>query len=105
MLRLKILLCMKNTNHEFKNLRMPYFSGEPPGGAMVTPTAYVITPHPLSVSLPPPRRYKAYRPVRRPLLENACCHAGVAGRVLNLRSAFFPSNEESHHLLTERRPL
>uniref|UniRef100_A0A3Q3XJ63 PKD domain-containing protein n=1 Tax=Mola mola TaxID=94237 RepID=A0A3Q3XJ63_MOLML len=51
------------------------------------------------------RRYKVYRPIGRPLLENACCHAGVGGHTVQPREAFFPSNEESHHLLTERRPL
>ncbi|XP_051246454.1 protein QNR-71 isoform X3 [Dicentrarchus labrax] len=51
------------------------------------------------------RRYKVYRPIRRSLVEDACGHAGVGGRMVRLREALFPSSEESHHLLTERRPL
>ncbi|XP_073319559.1 protein QNR-71 [Pagrus major] len=51
------------------------------------------------------RRYKVYRPIRRPLVEDACDHAGVRGRMVRMREALFPSSEESHHLLTERRPL
>lgn len=51
------------------------------------------------------RRYKVYPPVRGPLRGNSCCQVGVAGRFLHLQNAFFPSNEERDHLLTERRPL
>uniref|UniRef100_UPI0037E9B0FC protein QNR-71 n=1 Tax=Semicossyphus pulcher TaxID=241346 RepID=UPI0037E9B0FC len=51
------------------------------------------------------RRYKVYRPMRRSLVEDACVHAGVKGRMVHLREKLFPSSEESHHLLTERRPL
>ncbi|XP_034560041.1 protein QNR-71 isoform X2 [Notolabrus celidotus] len=51
------------------------------------------------------RRYKAYRPIRRSLVEDASGHAEVKGRMVRLREALFPSSEESHHLLTERRPL
>ncbi|KAM6974688.1 protein QNR-71 [Tautogolabrus adspersus] len=47
------------------------------------------------------RRYKVYRPIRRSLIEDA----GVKDRVGRLREALFPSSEESHHLLTERRPM
>lgn len=63
------------------------------------------TMDPLSYCFLSPRRYKVYRPVHRPLLANTCCHAGVRGRIVQLREAFLPSNEESHHLLTERRAL
>lgn len=49
------------------------------------------------------RRYKVYRPIRGPLLDSMCC-SGVKGRVVHLRETLFPSREESHHLLTERRP-
>ncbi|XP_054462338.1 protein QNR-71 [Anoplopoma fimbria] len=51
------------------------------------------------------KRYKVYRPIRRSLLEDASGHAGVGGRMVRLREALFPSGEESHHLLTERRPV
>ncbi|XP_036947782.1 protein QNR-71 isoform X1 [Acanthopagrus latus] len=51
------------------------------------------------------RRYKVYRPIRRPLVEDACDRAGVRGRMVRMREALFPSSEESHHLLTDRRPL
>ncbi|GAA6232474.1 transmembrane glycoprotein NMB isoform X1 [Lates japonicus] len=51
------------------------------------------------------RRYKVYQPIRRSLVEDACGHAGVGGRMVRLREALFPSSEESRHLLTERRPL
>ncbi|XP_062291866.1 protein QNR-71 isoform X1 [Scomber scombrus] len=51
------------------------------------------------------KRYKVYRPIRRSLVEDACVHAGVGGRMMRLRETLFPSSEESHHLLTERRPL
>ncbi|XP_070702533.1 protein QNR-71 [Pempheris klunzingeri] len=51
------------------------------------------------------KRYRVYRPVRRSLVEDACSHAGVGGRMVRLKEALFPSSEESHHLLTERRPL
>ncbi|XP_031179024.1 protein QNR-71 isoform X1 [Sander lucioperca] len=51
------------------------------------------------------KRYKVYRPIRRSLVEDACGHAGVGGHMVRLREAFFPSSEESHHLLTERRLL
>ncbi|XP_044191760.1 protein QNR-71 isoform X2 [Thunnus albacares] len=51
------------------------------------------------------KRYKVYRPIRRSLVEDACIHAGVGGRMMRLRESLFPSSEESHHLLTERRPL
>lgn len=51
------------------------------------------------------RRYKVYRPIRRSLIEDACGNVGVKDRVARMREALFPSNEESHHLLTERRPL
>eukprot|EP00066_Takifugu_rubripes_P005333 XP_003969317.1 PREDICTED: transmembrane glycoprotein NMB isoform X2 [Takifugu rubripes] len=50
------------------------------------------------------RRYKVYRPIRGPLLDNMRC-GGVRGRVVHLRETLFPSREESHHLLTERRPV
>ncbi|XP_061616201.1 protein QNR-71 isoform X2 [Phyllopteryx taeniolatus] len=51
------------------------------------------------------RRYKVYQPIRRSLAEDAGSRAGVAGGVMRLREALFPSSEESHHLLTERRPV
>nr|XP_046272751.1 protein QNR-71 isoform X2 [Scatophagus argus] len=51
------------------------------------------------------KRYKVYRPIRRPLVEDACGHAGVGGHMVRLREALFPSSEESHHLLTERDRL
>ncbi|KAM9340637.1 protein QNR-71 [Symphorus nematophorus] len=51
------------------------------------------------------KRYKVYRPIRRSMVEDACGHAGVGGRMVRLRESLFPSSEESHHLLTERRPL
>ncbi|KAK9526999.1 hypothetical protein VZT92_015665 [Zoarces viviparus] len=51
------------------------------------------------------KRYKVYRPIRRSPLEDASGHAGVRGRMVRLREALFPSSEESHHLLTERRPV
>ncbi|KAM7384063.1 hypothetical protein PAMA_011421 [Pampus argenteus] len=51
------------------------------------------------------KRYKVYRPIRRSLVEDASVHAGVGGRMMRLRETLFPSSEESHHLLTERRPL
>ncbi|KAM9838280.1 protein QNR-71 [Aulostomus maculatus] len=51
------------------------------------------------------KRYKVYRPIRRSLVEDASSHAGAGGRVVRLREALFPSSEESHHLLTERRTL
>ncbi|CAJ1083869.1 protein QNR-71 isoform X2 [Xyrichtys novacula] len=47
------------------------------------------------------RRYKVYQPIRRSLLEEG---GGVRGRVVRLKDALFPPNEESHHLLTERHP-
>lgn len=50
------------------------------------------------------RRYKVYRPIRRSLLQDTCSPPGVRGRLRRLRVALFPSNEESHHLLTERLP-
>ncbi|XP_063754619.1 LOW QUALITY PROTEIN: protein QNR-71 [Eleginops maclovinus] len=51
------------------------------------------------------KRYKVYRPIRRSLVEDACGHVGDGGRMVRLREALFPSSEETHHLLTERRPL
>ncbi|KAM6958881.1 LOW QUALITY PROTEIN: protein QNR-71 [Aplochiton taeniatus] len=51
------------------------------------------------------KRYKVYRPVRRFLVEDASGHVGVGGRMGRLRDTFFSRNEESRHLLTERRPL
>lgn len=51
------------------------------------------------------RRYKVYRPIRRSLIEDACGPAGVKGGMVRLKEALFPSSEERHHLLTERRPL
>ncbi|XP_069033021.1 protein QNR-71 isoform X1 [Embiotoca jacksoni] len=51
------------------------------------------------------KRYKVYRPIRRSLVEDASVHTGVGGRMVRLREALFPSNEESRHLLTERSPL
>ncbi|XP_041665266.1 protein QNR-71 isoform X3 [Cheilinus undulatus] len=51
------------------------------------------------------RRYKVYRPIRRSLIEDARGNVGVKDRMARMREALFPSNEESHHLLTERRPL
>ncbi|XP_010734062.2 protein QNR-71 isoform X2 [Larimichthys crocea] len=51
------------------------------------------------------KRYKVYRPIRRSLVEDACSPAGVRGRMVRLKEALFPSGEERHHLLTERRPL
>ncbi|XP_019724452.1 protein QNR-71 [Hippocampus comes] len=51
------------------------------------------------------RRHKVYRPIRRSLLEDAGNRAGVAGSVMRLREALFPSNEERHHLLTETHQL
>ncbi|XP_061669654.1 protein QNR-71 [Syngnathoides biaculeatus] len=41
------------------------------------------------------RRYKVYRPIRRSAL----------GGAMHLRELLFPSGEESHHLLTERRTI
>lgn len=61
--------------------------------------------NPFSPSSPLHRRYKVYRPIRRSLVEDARGPAGVGGRMVRLKEALFPSNEESHHLLTERRPL
>ncbi|KAM9383958.1 protein QNR-71 isoform 2-T2 [Pholidichthys leucotaenia] len=49
------------------------------------------------------RRYKVYRPIRRSVVEDA--RAGVRGHMVRLREAFFPSSEESRHLLSERHPL
>ncbi|XP_070778421.1 protein QNR-71 [Enoplosus armatus] len=51
------------------------------------------------------KRYKVYRPIRRSLVEDARGHTGARGHMVRLREALFPSSEESHHLLTERRPL
>ncbi|XP_040909473.1 protein QNR-71 isoform X1 [Toxotes jaculatrix] len=51
------------------------------------------------------KRYKVYRPTRRLLVEDACGHSGLGGPMVRLREALFPPNEESRHLLTERRPL
>ncbi|XP_054619760.1 protein QNR-71 [Dunckerocampus dactyliophorus] len=51
------------------------------------------------------RRYKVYRPIRRSLVEDARSRAGVGRGVIRLREALFPSSEERHYLLTERRPL
>nr|XP_057903766.1 protein QNR-71 isoform X2 [Doryrhamphus excisus] len=51
------------------------------------------------------RRYKVYRPIRRSLVEDACSRGGVGRGVIRLREALFPSSEERHYLLTERRPL
>ncbi|XP_059206052.1 protein QNR-71 [Centropristis striata] len=51
------------------------------------------------------RRYRVYRPIRRSLVEDASGRAGVRGRMVRLRETLFPYTEESHHLLTERRPL
>ncbi|KAM4630591.1 transmembrane glycoprotein NMB [Polymixia lowei] len=50
------------------------------------------------------KRYKMYRPIRRTLVEDASGHVGN-GRMGRLRDAFFSANEESRHLLTDRRPL
>ncbi|XP_041810824.1 protein QNR-71 [Chelmon rostratus] len=51
------------------------------------------------------KRYRVYRPIRRSMVEDARGQAGVESRMVRLREALFPSSEESHHLLTERRPL
>ncbi|TNN72193.1 Protein QNR-71 [Liparis tanakae] len=51
------------------------------------------------------KRYKVYRPIHRSLLEDASGHAGAGGRVVRLKEALFPSSEERHYLLTERRPV
>ncbi|XP_034401923.1 protein QNR-71 isoform X2 [Cyclopterus lumpus] len=52
------------------------------------------------------KRYKVYRPIRKSLLEDASGgHAGAGGRMVRLREALFPASEESHYLLTERRPV
>ncbi|XP_057684355.1 protein QNR-71 isoform X2 [Corythoichthys intestinalis] len=51
------------------------------------------------------RRYKVYRPIRRSPPDNGDGRAGVAGGMIRLREALFPTNEESHYLLTERNPL
>ncbi|XP_067112149.1 protein QNR-71 [Osmerus mordax] len=51
------------------------------------------------------KRYKVYRPVRRSLVEDASGCVGVGGRMGKLKDTLFPSNEESRHLLTERRPV
>ncbi|XP_026203468.1 protein QNR-71 [Anabas testudineus] len=51
------------------------------------------------------KRYKVYRPIRRSLVEDPCGQVRVTGHMDRLRQALFPSNEESCHLLTERRPL
>ncbi|XP_056274646.1 protein QNR-71 isoform X2 [Pseudoliparis swirei] len=45
------------------------------------------------------KRYKVYRPIHRSLLEDASGHA------VRLKEALFPSSEERHYLLTERRPV
>ncbi|XP_076610875.1 protein QNR-71 isoform X2 [Chaetodon auriga] len=51
------------------------------------------------------KRYRVYHPIRRSMVEDASGQAGMGGRMVRLREALFPSSEESHHLLTERRPL
>ncbi|XP_061738394.1 protein QNR-71 isoform X1 [Nerophis ophidion] len=51
------------------------------------------------------RRYRVYRPVTSPLAEDARSRGAFGGRVIRLREALFPSSEERHHLLTERRPM
>ncbi|XP_053718054.1 protein QNR-71 isoform X1 [Synchiropus splendidus] len=51
------------------------------------------------------KRYKSYRPIRRSMVEDPCTRSGVGGRVMRLKESLFPSSEESHHLLTERRPV
>ncbi|XP_016896486.1 protein QNR-71 [Cynoglossus semilaevis] len=43
------------------------------------------------------KRYKVYRPIRSSLVEDACSHVG--DRVVRLREALFPSNEEGRRLL------
>lgn len=48
------------------------------------------------------KRYRVYRPIRRSTAADVCTEAG--GRMVRLREAFFPSSEESRHLLTEGRP-
>lgn len=50
------------------------------------------------------KRYRVYRPIRRSPIDDVCTDAGVGGRMVRLREAFFPANEESRHLLTEGRP-
>ncbi|XP_026156086.1 protein QNR-71 [Mastacembelus armatus] len=50
------------------------------------------------------KRYKVYRPIRRSLVEDRSGHK-VAGQMVRLREALFPSSEERCHLLTERHPL
>ncbi|KAM8841025.1 protein QNR-71 [Spinachia spinachia] len=50
------------------------------------------------------RRQKAYRPIQRSPFKDASGHSGVRGRVIRFKEALFPAGEESHHLLTERRP-
>ncbi|XP_068189220.1 protein QNR-71 isoform X2 [Antennarius striatus] len=49
------------------------------------------------------KRYHVYRPISRSPVGNA--RTGVKGRIIRLKEALFIPNEESHHLLTERRPL
>nr|XP_040044754.1 protein QNR-71 isoform X1 [Gasterosteus aculeatus aculeatus] len=51
------------------------------------------------------KRQKVYRPSQWSLFEDASGHSGVGGRVSRFKEALFPSSEESHHLLTERRPV
>ncbi|XP_070840982.1 protein QNR-71 isoform X4 [Chaetodon trifascialis] len=51
------------------------------------------------------KRYRVYRPIRRSMVEDASGQARVGCRMVRLREALFPSSEESHHLLIERRPL
>uniref|UniRef100_A0A4W5K4L9 Glycoprotein nmb n=1 Tax=Hucho hucho TaxID=62062 RepID=A0A4W5K4L9_9TELE len=51
------------------------------------------------------KRYKVYRPVRRSLVEDASIHVEIGGRMGRLREIIFHTNEESRHLLTDRRPV
>uniref|UniRef100_A0A8C3ADD9 Glycoprotein nmb n=1 Tax=Cyclopterus lumpus TaxID=8103 RepID=A0A8C3ADD9_CYCLU len=72
----------------------------------ISPTKHSPLSRPLFHSSPFPRRYKVYRPIRKSLLEDASGgHAGAGGRMVRLREALFPASEESHYLLTERRPV
>ncbi|KAK0139863.1 Protein QNR-71 [Merluccius polli] len=52
------------------------------------------------------KRYKLYRPVNRVAAAEDGAGRGTAGsRIGRLRETLFPTDEESRHLLTDRRPL
>uniref|UniRef100_A0A1A8NEJ4 Glycoprotein (Transmembrane) nmb n=1 Tax=Nothobranchius pienaari TaxID=704102 RepID=A0A1A8NEJ4_9TELE len=48
------------------------------------------------------KRHKVYRPIRRSLVVDTCGQAAPAAHMVRLREVLFPSNEESHRLLTDR---